>query len=74
MRPEIEQVVQLIQRKDPKSLEEALELLQKTVFSFSMKVCGQRQDAEDTMQEVLAQIGSQPAEVRQPQGSDGVAL
>lgn len=53
MRPEIEQVVQLIQRKDPKSLEVALELLQKTVFSFSMKVCGQRQDAEDTMQEVL---------------------
>lgn len=53
MRPEIAQVVQLIQRRDPKSLEEALELLQKTVFSFSMKVCGQRQDAEDTMQEVL---------------------
>lgn len=53
MRPEIEQVVQLIQRKDSESLEEALTLLQKTVFSFSMKVCGQRQDAEDTMQEVL---------------------
>jgi len=53
MRPEIEQVVRLIQRKDPKSLEEALALLQSTVFSFSMKVCGQRQDAEDTMQEVL---------------------
>ena len=53
MRPEIEQVVYLIQRNDPKSLEEALGLLQKTVFSFSMKVCGQRQDAEDTMQEVL---------------------
>lgn len=34
-------------------MEEALELLQKTVFSFSMRVCGQRQDAEDTMQEVL---------------------
>ena len=49
MRPEIEQVVQLIQRKDPKSLEEALALLQNAVFSFSMKVCGQRQDAEDTM-------------------------
>ncbi len=53
MRPEIEQAVQLIQSKDPKSLEEALALLQNTVFSFSMKVCGQRQDAEDTMQEVL---------------------
>jgi RNA polymerase sigma-70 factor (ECF subfamily) len=53
MRPEIEQAVRLIQRKDPKSVEEALQLLQNTVFSFSMKVCGQRQDAEDTMQEVL---------------------
>jgi len=28
-------------------------LLQNTVFSFSMRVCGQREDAEDTMQEVL---------------------
>lgn len=50
MRPEIEQAVRFIQRKDPKSVEEALQLLQNTVFSFSMKVCGQRQDAEDTMQ------------------------
>jgi len=55
MRPEIAQVVELIQRKDEESLEEALALLQSTVFSFSMKVCGQRQDAEDTMQEVLLQ-------------------
>lgn len=55
MRPEIERVVELIQRKDQKSLEEALALLQSTVFSFSMKVCGQREDAEDTMQEVLLQ-------------------
>ncbi len=53
MRPEIEQAVELIQRKDPKSLDQALALLQNTVFSFSMNVCGQRQDAEDTMQEVL---------------------
>jgi len=53
VRPEIEQVIQLIRQNDQKSLEEALELLQKTIFSFSMKVCGQRQDAEDTMQEVL---------------------
>jgi RNA polymerase sigma-70 factor, ECF subfamily len=53
VRPEIEQVVRLIQQGNPQSLEEALALLQNTVFSFSMKVCGQRQDAEDTMQEVL---------------------
>ena len=50
MRPEIEQAVRLIQRKDPKSVEEAMQLLQNTVFSFSMKVCGQRKNAEDTMQ------------------------
>jgi RNA polymerase sigma-70 factor (ECF subfamily) len=53
MRQEIEQAIALLGRKDPKSLDEALELLQGTVFSFSMKVCGQREDAEDTMQEVL---------------------
>jgi len=53
VRADIEQVLELIQRKDPASLEEALALLQSTVFSFSMRVCGQRQDAEDTMQEVL---------------------
>lgn len=55
MRPEISRVVELIQRKDQESLAEALSLLQRTVFSFSMKVCGQREDAEDTMQEVLLQ-------------------
>lgn len=53
MRKEIEQAVALLAEKDPKSVEQALELLQGTVFSFSMKVCGQREDAEDTMQEVL---------------------
>jgi RNA polymerase sigma-70 factor (ECF subfamily) len=53
MRKEIEQAVALLEKNDPRALEQALELLQATVFSFSMKVCGQREDAEDTMQEVL---------------------
>jgi RNA polymerase sigma-70 factor (ECF subfamily) len=53
MRPEIQQAVLLLQRGDDKALEEALSLLQTTVFSFSMRICGQREDAEDTMQEVL---------------------
>ena len=53
MRPEIEQAVQLLQRGDEAALEQALALLQNTVFSFSMRVCGQREDAEDMMQEVL---------------------
>ena len=53
MRSEIEQAVQLLQRGDDGALEQAMALLQNTVFSFSMRVCGQREDAEDTMQEVL---------------------
>src|SRR5208337_2009734 len=53
MRPEIEQAVQLLRRGDEAALEQALALLQNTVFSFSMTVCGHREDAEDTMQEVL---------------------
>ena len=53
MRSEIERAVLLLRRGDAEALEQALALLQNTVFSFSMKVCGQRQDAEDTMQDVL---------------------
>src|ERR1700747_739731 len=53
MRAEIEKSVELLQGADEASVEQALALLQNTVFSFSMRVCGQREDAEDTMQEVL---------------------
>ncbi len=53
MRSEIERAIVLLRRGDDQALEQALALLQNTVFSFSMKVCGQRQDAEDTMQDVL---------------------
>ncbi len=45
--------MQFLQRGDDDALDQALALLQNTVFSFSMRVCGQREDAEDTMQEVL---------------------
>ena len=55
MRFELENVVQLLRKNDAASLDQALTLLQGTVFSFSMKVCGQKQDAEDTAQEVLLQ-------------------
>jgi len=50
MRPEVTQAADLIRRGD---IENALPLLQNTVFSFSMKVCGHREDAEDTTQDVL---------------------
>jgi RNA polymerase sigma-70 factor (ECF subfamily) len=53
MRKELVQASELLQRNTPEAVEEAIGLLQNTVFSFSMKMCGHRQDAEDTMQEVL---------------------
>ena len=53
MRAEIERAVELLQSGDDAGIEQALALLQNTVFSFGMRVCGHRQDAEDTMQEVL---------------------
>ena len=53
MRTELIQASELLQKKTPEAIEEAIGLLQNTVFSFSMKMCGHRQDAEDTAQEVL---------------------
>lgn len=53
MRAEVEQAVALLIGKRPDAVERALELLQRTVFAFSMRVCGHHEDAEDTMQDVL---------------------
>lgn len=53
MHGDVERAIQLIQGNKASSIDQALGLLQDTVFSFSMKVCGHPQDAEDTMQDVL---------------------
>lgn len=53
MRAEVQQALEVLQQNRPDAVEQALALLQGTVFSFSMRVCGHRQDAEDTMQETL---------------------
>jgi len=53
MRSELILASELLQKSTPEAIEQAIGLLQDTVFSFSMKMCGHRQDAEDTMQEVL---------------------
>jgi RNA polymerase sigma-70 factor (ECF subfamily) len=53
MRAELQEAIALLRQADEQSVQKAVQLLQSTVFSFSMKVCGHREDAEDTMQEVL---------------------
>jgi DNA-directed RNA polymerase specialized sigma24 family protein len=51
----------------PESLDAALAILQNTVFSFSMKVCGHREDAEDTMQETLLRAARQLPNFESPE-------
>jgi RNA polymerase sigma-70 factor (ECF subfamily) len=67
MRPELIQAAELLQRDTPEAVEEALGLLQNTVYSFSMKVCGHPEDAEDNMQEVLYRSLRHLAKIHDPQ-------
>lgn len=53
MRTELLRAIVELRSDDPESMERALALVQQTAFSFSMKVCGHREDAEDTAQETL---------------------
>src|SRR5208283_1198411 len=52
----VARALELIRENSPGSIDRALTLLQNTVYSFSMKACCHRQDAEDTMQEVLVKL------------------
>ncbi|HUN86386.1 MAG TPA: sigma-70 family RNA polymerase sigma factor [Terracidiphilus sp.] len=66
MRPELTQAIELLQSDSPADLERAIAMLQQTVYSFSMKVCGHPEDAEDTMQEVLYRSLSHLAKLQEP--------
>jgi RNA polymerase sigma-70 factor (ECF subfamily) len=67
MRPELAQAIDLLRRNTPEAAEEAIGLLQNTVYSFSMKICGHPEDAEDTMQEVLYRSLGHLAKIQNPQ-------
>ena len=66
MRPELIRATELLHQNTPEAVEEAIGLLQNTVYSFSMKVCGHREDAEDTMQEVLSRSLGHLAKIQEP--------
>ena len=71
MRPELIQATDLLRRNTPEAVDEAIGLLQNTVYSFSMKVCGHPEDAEDTMQEVLYRSLGHLAKIQDPQALAG---
>jgi RNA polymerase sigma-70 factor, ECF subfamily len=66
MKAELVQAVELLRRDTPESVERAIGLLQNTVYSFGMKVCGHPEDAEDTMQEVLYRSLPHLRKLREP--------
>ena len=68
MRPEIQEAIDLLRSRDPNGTGRVLELIQQTVFSFSMKVCGHREDAEDTSQEVLFKATEHLPKLEDPGG------
>lgn len=53
MRPEITEALAAFKRGE---VEQGIRLLEGTVLSFGMKVCGHREDAEDTAQDVLLKL------------------
>ncbi|MES2222972.1 MAG: sigma-70 family RNA polymerase sigma factor [Acidobacteriota bacterium] len=66
MRPELIEATTLLRRNTPEAIDQAIALLQNTVYSFSMKLCGHPQDAEDTMQEVLFRSLGHLAKIEEP--------
>ena len=66
MRPELSEAIDLLRGNSPDEIERAIGLLQKTVYSFSVKVCGHPEDAEDTMQEVLYRSLQHLARIEDP--------
>ena len=67
MKRAVEQALELIRENRPESVGRALALLQDTVYSFSMKVCGHHEDAEDTTQDVLLKSIPRLAKFDNPQ-------
>lgn len=59
MNTQVEQALQILKSGDARAFDHALESLQAAVYGFGMKVCGNREDAEDTAQEALLRLARQ---------------
>lgn len=59
MNTRVEEALKGLRSGKPHDVERALETLQKIVYGFGMKVCGVREDAEDTAQETLLRLARQ---------------
>lgn len=67
LRADMEEAIAWLRRGDAQSVSRGLKILQQTLFSFGVKVCGHREDAEDTAQEVLLKSLPHLAKLEDPQ-------
>jgi RNA polymerase sigma-70 factor (ECF subfamily) len=67
VRAELQEAIALLHQADADSVDRAIQLLHRTVLSFGMKFCGHREDAEDTVQEVLLHALPHLAKLHNPQ-------
>ena len=59
MNGRVEQALEILKSGHPEAFDQALQSLQTAVYSFGMKVCGNREDAEDAAQETLLRLARQ---------------
>jgi len=59
MNTQVEEALTSLKSGKPEDVERALTTLQEIVYGFGMKVCGIREDAEDTAQETLLRLARQ---------------
>ena len=69
VRPELAEAITLLRQGDEPGVQQAIELLQRALLSFGIKVCGHREDAEDTAQEVLLKALPHLAKLEDPQAA-----
>lgn len=67
MRKDFEAAIRLLRTGESADAERALALLQGTLVSFGIKLCGQREDAEDTAQDVLMKVLPHLENLKDPQ-------
>ena len=56
---QVKEALRILQSGNQRDAERAIETLQGVVYGFGMKVCGSREDAEDTAQETLMRLARQ---------------
>ncbi len=66
MKADLHKALQALDHRGPDAMERALALIQQTAFFFSMKVCGHREDAEDTAQETMLRAARELRKISSP--------